>query len=87
MWIILISFILGRENLASTFFAYGNNSMNVIRHNDNRICLNIWEMNSDFIPPFLNNYPIFVEMHLFVENFAKYACASLCDNRDEIRAS
>ena len=60
--------------------------MNVIWQDDKYTQFHIWEMNRDFVPPFLNDLSIFIEIHFPVNDFSKQAFPSLYHNRDVIRA-
>jgi len=60
--------------------------MNVVWHDDKRDGFNIWKMVRNFIPPFLNDLPIFIQLHLPIHNFPKQTFSLVGNNRHNIYA-
>ena len=62
------------------------NTVNVIRHNDECIERNMWVMFRNFIPTLLSDISGIIQPHLPVFDFTKQVFSVLRTNRNEIRA-
>src|SRR6185437_9063445 len=63
-----------------------NDSMHMIRHDDERVQFHIWKMFRYFIPAFFRNYSSVIQLHRAADNIAKQMFAVVNAKGDEIRA-
>src|SRR5947207_15439868 len=82
---IVIWVVMGREDLAPTSGDDVNNSVNMIGHNDKCTQFYVREMNWNFVPPFLNDFTVLIEIYFPINNFAEQTLPPLSHDAYVIR--